>query len=203
MKARIERAVTILLFAVLAVTVTAQAATPSEKTIAFDPQNTKVEFTLGDVLHTVRGTFKLKSGIIRFDPANGAATGALVVDATSGNSGNSSRDKKMNRDILQNGEYPEIVFTPQRVTGNMPATGQSEVKVDGTFRLHGADHPLTLSVPITINGDQITASTSFTVPYQAWGLRNPSTLFLRVSNKVDISINATGHVTTEQASARK
>src|SRR5271169_1838430 len=64
--------------------------------IRFDPAKTRIEWTLGDVLHTVQGTFQLKSGSFLFDPRTGEAGGQLVVDATSGNSGNKTRDSKMN-----------------------------------------------------------------------------------------------------------
>jgi len=43
-------------------------------------------------------------------------------------------------------------------------------------------------------GDQLTANTSFTVPYVGWGLKNPSTLFLRVNDTVDIAIHAVGQI---------
>src|SRR5579859_3960870 len=66
-----------------------------QKTFELDPAQTKVSFTLGDVLHTVHGTFHLKSGTIHFDDATGLANGALVVDATSGDSGSKARDGKM------------------------------------------------------------------------------------------------------------
>ena len=33
-----------------------------------DPAQSSVKFTLGDVLHTVRGTFKLKQGDMRVEP---------------------------------------------------------------------------------------------------------------------------------------
>jgi hypothetical protein len=39
----------------------------------------------------------------------------------------------------------------------------------------------------------------FVVPYVAWGLKNPSTLFLRVSDKVNIDINAAGRLTSATA----
>ena len=51
--------------------------------LEFDPAQTKVQFTLADVLHTVQGTFKLKRGNIRIDAASGAVSGEIVVDATS------------------------------------------------------------------------------------------------------------------------
>jgi hypothetical protein len=54
-----------------------------------------VEYKLGAVLHTVEGTFALKRGHFSFDPESGRAAGELVVDATSGQSGNGGcRDRR-------------------------------------------------------------------------------------------------------------
>ncbi len=181
----------------------AAAMAQKQQVVGFDPVSTTVEFTLGDVLHTVHGTFKLKSGVIRFDPVTGVASGALVIDATSGDSGNKSRDKKMHRDILESDKYPEIVFIPQYVFGSVPAQGRSQVSVQGLFRMHGSEHPLTLIVPITIKGNQLSANTQFLVPYQSWGLKNPSTFILRVSDQVQINIAANGRIALEQASLAK
>jgi polyisoprenoid-binding protein YceI len=66
-----------------------------QQKLVFDPARSEVHFTLGDVLHTVRGTFRLQQGEIVFNPAEGQASGAVVVDALSGQSGNSLRDGKM------------------------------------------------------------------------------------------------------------
>ena len=73
--------------AVLLFASVANIASAAETTVTFDPAHTSVDFTLGDVLHTVHGSFKLKNGTISFDPATGKATGVFVVDATSGDSG--------------------------------------------------------------------------------------------------------------------
>jgi hypothetical protein len=35
----------------------------------------------------------------------------------------------------------------------------------------------------------VTAATKFEVPYVAWGMKNPSVMFLKVSSKVAISIH--------------
>ena len=51
-------------------------------------------------------TFRLKRGSIQFDNATGAASGELVVDSASGESGSDGRDKKMHKDILGK---PEIL----------------------------------------------------------------------------------------------
>ena len=47
------------------------AAAAQELALQLDPQHTSVIFTLGDVLHTVRGTFRLKQGSLRLDRASG------------------------------------------------------------------------------------------------------------------------------------
>jgi polyisoprenoid-binding protein YceI len=78
----------------------ARAGQVQEFVVQLNPAQTKIEFTLGSTLHTVEGTFKLKSGTIRFDPTSGKIGGSIIVDATSGESGNAGRDRKMHREIL-------------------------------------------------------------------------------------------------------
>jgi polyisoprenoid-binding protein YceI len=169
-------------------------AIAQEAALTLDPAQSQVSFTLGDVLHTVHGTFKLKRGIVKFDPATGHATGLVVVDATSGDSGSHARDHKMNKDVLESAQYPEITFAPQQLQGQIPPQGDFKVQVLGTFTLHGASHPLTLVVQAHLAGEQLSADTKFTIPYVSWGLKNPSTLFLRVNDTVDLAIHAAGQI---------
>jgi hypothetical protein len=49
-----------------------------------------------------------------------------------------------------------------------------------------------ITVPITVNGENVSADIPFEVPYVKWGLKNPSTLFLRVSEKVEINVHVVG-----------
>jgi len=155
-----------------------------------DAAQTKVEYTLGDVLHTVHGAFTIKRGDLRFDPESGKASGDMVVDAKSGNSGNSTRDRKMNREILESDKYSEIVFRPDRIQGKVSPQGVSQVEVHGTFEIHGAGHEITMSMQFEPVNGEFKAATQFNVPYQKWGMKNPSTLFLRVDDKVAITIHA-------------
>jgi hypothetical protein len=60
--------------------------------------------------------------------------------------------------------------------------------------MHGTSHPLTLVVPAHLAEEQLTADTTFSIPYVTWGLKNPSTLFLRVNDTVDIAIHAVGQI---------
>jgi polyisoprenoid-binding protein YceI len=189
----LRRNIFTLALALLAILL-ASPAVAQETALELDPGQTQVSFTLGDVLHTVHGTFKLKRGTVKFDPASGHAGGLVVVDATSGDSGSHARDHKMHKDILESEQYPEITFTPEKLLGQVLSQGDSKAQVLGTFTMHGADHPLTLVVQAHLTGQQLTADTHFSIPYVSWGLKNPSTLFLRVNDTVDIAIHLAGQI---------
>ena len=191
--------VRIALVAVAALASLAPAAAQQTE-IKLDPAKTRIEWTLGDVLHTVQGTFQLKSGMIVFDSKTGEATGQIVVDATSGNSGNGMRDSKMKKEVLESARYPEIVFTPKHVSGYVAGQESSTVQVAGTFAIHGGTHELTLTLPIVVKRTGLEAHTKFVVPYEEWGMKNPSTLFLKVEKTVQISISSVGELQTANAS---
>jgi polyisoprenoid-binding protein YceI len=169
-------------------------AAPAQAVFDVDAANSHAAFTLGDVLHTVHGSFRVKSGSIHFDPS-GAASGEIVVDATSGDSGSGARDKRMHQNILESRRFPEIVFVPSHVKGTVNATGESKVEIEGMFTIHGASHPLTASAVVTASGDRMQTKVHFAVPYVSWGMKNPSTLFLKVGETVDIDLDASGHIT--------
>jgi polyisoprenoid-binding protein YceI len=164
-----------------------------EATFELDPARTTVEITLGASLHSVHGTFKAKSGKIRFDLSSSSASGVFVIDATTGDTGSQMRDRKMHKQVLESEKYPEISFAPSRITGAVAPQGDSTVQVEGILKLHGADHAMTLSVPVRISGNDLTANLHFVIPYVEWGLKNPSNLVLHVSKEVEISISARGH----------
>ena len=180
---------------VSAVLLTAGETIPAQpRSFAIDPAQTKVEFTLGSLLHTVHGEFHLKRGNLRFDPQNGKASGELVVDATSGESGSTGRDKKMHASILESAKYPEIAFRPDRVDGKVAAEGKSQVQLHGVFAIHGVEHEILLPVTVEAHGGEYKVLGIFEVPYVKWGMKNPSTLMLRVDDKVQISIQTVAHI---------
>lgn len=168
------------------------SAQSQELKLQFSPATTSISFTLGDTLHTVHGSFNLKSGEIGYDPATAAVRGSLVVDATSGQSNNRIRDRRMHREILESARFPEIVFRPDHVEGAVASSGPSTVQVHGIFSIHGADHELTMPVRVQVFPDHWIADLNFAVPYVKWGIKNPSNFLLRVSESVEISVHATG-----------
>jgi polyisoprenoid-binding protein YceI len=160
--------------------------------LEFLPAQTTVAFTLGDTLHTVHGAFELKRGRVNYNPSTGEVSGEIVLDATSGHTGNGMRDKKMHKEILESAKYPEIIFRPDRVEGKVPPEGASTVQIHGVFTIHGADHEMTAPVQVEMAPDHWTATAHFVVPYEKWGIKNPSTFILRVSESVEIDVHATG-----------
>ncbi len=170
-------------------------------TVQVDPARSRVDFTVDALAHTVHGDFQFKSGSLRFDPQTGAASGELDVSATSGESGNNGRDHKMHKQVLESATFPDIVFQPQRVIGAVPTLGGAgQVQIEGLMTMHGQSHPLTASGPVQINGGDISAELHFIVPYEQWGMKNPSTLFLRVSDKVEVTVHVAGHLAPISAS---
>jgi polyisoprenoid-binding protein YceI len=167
-------------------------AAPQELVFSLDQSQSKVHYTVDSTLHTVHGTFNLKSGILRIDPATGKAGGEIIVYATSGDSGNSSRDEKMHKVVLESAKYSEIVFRPTVVDGKLALSGPCDVKVRGVFSLHGGDHDLVVPVHAEIAGDHWTGSTKFQVPYIQWGLKDPSNFLLKVKPNVDIDLELAG-----------
>src|SRR5580698_8459231 len=184
--------------AMLAATVFAagtQDAALHNFSLQLDPKQTTVKFTLGDVLHTVHGTFQLKHGTLQLEPASGKLSGEIVVDAKSGESGSGMRDRKMHQEVLESERYPEISFRPDKAEGSVAREGKSSVKVHGIFTIHGVDREITVPAEVEMSADHWTAAVHFTVPYAKWGMKNPSTLFLRVNDSVEIDIVAAGSIT--------
>jgi polyisoprenoid-binding protein YceI len=164
------------LLALLAFTAAAVAQKPiTPIDITLQPATTSIHWTLNTTLHTVHGTFKLKSGTFHIDPATGDASGQIVVDATSGESADSARDKRMHSVVLESAQYPTITFRPTHVAGNIDLSNGGQVTVNGVLNLHGQDHPMQIAVNIRPQSAAVAIATHFSVPFVAWGLKDPST----------------------------
>jgi YceI-like domain len=164
--------------------------------VVLDPAQTEIHWTLSGGLHTTHGTFKLKSGELFFNPATGVAEGEILVDATTGESGNADRDKRMQNEVLESNRYPAIFFHPSQIKGAFEAGEATQDLVGvGTFNIHGEDHPLELPLKVRVSAGVVTATTHFAVPYVAWGMKNPSRFLLKVSKQVEIEVTAKGALT--------
>jgi polyisoprenoid-binding protein YceI len=184
---------------VLAAALSAKVAQAQQRTFTLDPAQTKVSFSVDSTLHTVHGDFRLKRGSIQFDNSTGAASGELVVDSASGESGSDGRDKRMHKDILESPKYSDIVFTPQHVRGIVANDGKSTVEVEGVLSMHGKSRPVTMPLDVQLENGAGSADGTFSVKYQEWGMKNPSTFILRVNDTVHIHVHALGKITTGAA----
>lgn len=173
---------------------------PGEITLKMDPQRSTLTWALGSTLHTVHGKFALKSGELQFDPASGTAGGEFIAYATSGESGNDSRDKKMHREILESSRYPDVIFRPTQIDGKVALTGASDVQLRGTFLLHGSEHEIIVPVHSEVTANHWKGSAKFSVPYVLWGLKSPNTFLLKADPAVEIALELSG--TWQSAGAR-
>jgi polyisoprenoid-binding protein YceI len=163
------------------------------ETFNVNPDASTVAFTLAEGSHNVEGTFRVQGGSISYDREK-KMSGSFVVTAGSGNSGNASRDKRMNSDILDVGHFAEVTFAPSSYQGDLSATGDSTIQVTGVFTLHGSPHDLTLPMQIHIEGTNLTAKGHFMVPYVQWGLKDPSWGFFKVAKEVGINLTLSGQL---------
>ncbi len=202
---RIAMIRTIARTAVLTATALLMASDPAaaqQTILAIDPAKTTVNFSLDAALHTVHGVFRAKPGELEFNSASGKLSGEIDVDAKSGNTSNGMRDRKMHKDVLESERYPDISFRPDHVEGTVVSLGKSLVKVHGMFRIQGVDREIEVPAQVEMLADHWSASAHFTVPYAKWGIKNPSTLFLRVSDSVEVELVVAGAVVQHAANSR-
>jgi polyisoprenoid-binding protein YceI len=184
------------------ITVASVSALSQQIDLKLDPAKTIVRFSLDASLHTVHGTFQVKPGALQFNTASGQISGEILVDAKSGVTGNGMRDRKMHKDVLESERYPEISFLPDRIDGAVARQGKSSVNVQGMFRIHGVEREITVPAQVEMAADLWSAIVHFTIPYAKWGMKNPSTLFLRVNDSVEIELAVSGTVAEHSATPR-
>ena len=182
-------------FAVVALAlIFAPAALAQHQTFAVNPDASDVKMKLNTTHEVVNGTFHIQSGSIEFDRSAPKMSGSVAVLAGSGKTGNDSRDKKMNKDILKVDQYTTVSFAPKTYTGTIAPSGDSTIQVNGVFTLLGNPHDLTIPIRIHMDGSKATAKAQFVVPYVQWGLKNPSFLIWKAENDVAMDINLVGQV---------
>jgi len=190
----VRTAARIFTIATLGLALGGAPASAAEWRIKVDPLRTNVSFTLKATMHSVHGTAATTSGGFRFDPNTGAATGEIVVDATSAETGNGSRDKKMHRKVLLTVNNPRIVLRIRSLEGNLALEGVSEVTLRGEIEILGQPHEIAIQLQVEIGGEDFTAHAEFEIPYVEWGLKDPSTFILRVAKEVQVRIEAAGTI---------
>lgn len=169
------------------------AAFSQHRTFVVNPDASEVKITLKTTHELVHGTFRVQSGSIEFDLSSPNMSGTVVVLAGSGKTGNNSRDKKMNKDVLKIDQHATVSFEPKTYTGTISPSGDSTISVNGIFTLLGVPHEITVPIPIHLEGTSAAAKAHFVVPYVQWGLKNPSFLIWKADDDVMIDLLLNGH----------
>ena len=159
-----------------------------------DPSASEVKMMLKTNHEIVNGTFHLQSGTIEFDRTTQKMSGTVIVGAATGKTGNDSRDKKMNKDVLKVDQYATVTFAPTTFNGTLAPKGDSTIQVSGIFTLLGSPHQVTIPMQVHIDGGKASATAQFTVPYVQWGLKNPSFLMWKAENDVAIALTLNGSI---------
>jgi len=182
-------------FAVLALAfILAPAAPAQHQTFAVNPDASEVKMTLKTTHELVNGAFHIQSGSIEFDPSAPKMSGSVIVLAGSCKTGNDSRDKKMNKDILAVEQHATVSFEPKSYTGVIAPSGDSTIQVTGIFTLLGTPHDITIPLLVHLQGTAATAKAHFVVPYVQWGLKNPSFMIWKADDDVAIDLSLTGRL---------
>jgi polyisoprenoid-binding protein YceI len=182
-------------FAVLALAVIlAPAALAQPQTFAVNPDVSKVMMMLKTTHEVVNGAFHIQSGSLEFDRSADKMSGSVVVLAGSGKTGNGSRDKKMNKEILQVEQHATVSFEPKSYAGVIAPSGDSTIQVTGIFTLLGTPHEITIPILVHLEDTTATAKAHFAVPYIQWGLKDPSFLFWKADHDVAIELFLTGRL---------
>ncbi len=172
----------------------APAALAQHQTFVVNPDSSEVKMTLKTTHELVNGTFRIQSGSIEVDRNTPNMSGSVVVLAGSGKTGNNSRDKKMNKDILEVDQHATVSFEPKTYAGVIARSGDSNIQVTGIFTLLGTPHEITVPMLVHLDGGSATVKAHFVVPYVQWGLKNPSFLIWKADNDVAIDLNLVGAI---------
>jgi hypothetical protein len=164
------------------------------QTFVANPDSSEVKMTLKTTHEVVNGTFHIQSGSLEFDRSAAKISGSVVVLAGTGKTGNGSRDKKMNKDILEVEQHATVSFEPKSYAGAIAPSGDSTIQVTGIFTLLDTPHQITIPILVHIEGTTATAKAHFVVPYIQWGLKDPSFLFWKADKDVAINLFLTGRL---------
>jgi polyisoprenoid-binding protein YceI len=131
------------------------------------------------------------SGEIDGDPNNLAATGhvSLVIDATTYNTGNDSRDRHVIHSALQTFNYSAISFESTRIEDvKVEAPGAlGTATVVGKLTLHGVTREMNVPVNLSMSPDGIFDATGeITFDYTDFGISPPSLLFIPAGKEVTV-----------------
>ncbi len=165
-------------------TLAAASANGTQQLFQIAPDQSEVRFTMSEVLHgqptTVVGRSNQVAGSVLIDPAAPASSqvGTIRVDARTLATDNSTRNRVIERAILQSDQFEYIEFKPTALTGlpqsvalNQPFTFQ----LTGDLTIRTVTHPVTFEVTVTpLSATQVKGTAAATIQRADYNLVIPS-----------------------------
>ena len=150
-----------------------------------DADRSTISVTVAEPAAWIRGdatgTFKIIDGAVSLDRANISRTAKarILIDSSSYNSENASRDRYVTEKSLEADKYPTIGFESSSVVGVvMTSATEGTAIVTGYLTLHGESHAMTISVHATLGADGIfTGDGEVKFNYEDFGVKVPTLMF--------------------------
>ena len=152
------------------------SGTGSAAVYQIDPTASEVRFELDEVLRgnpiTVVGATNQVAGEIAVDLNDTASAqlGTIQVNARGFATDNNFRNRAINNEILQTGEYEFVTFAPTSINGlsGSAAVGDTiEFTMDGDLTIRDITQPVTFNVTATVASDSRLEGTASTVVQRA------------------------------------
>jgi polyisoprenoid-binding protein YceI len=144
------------------------------------------EFDSSVPLHTFTGESDHLVGKINLDDS----TVDFYLDVNTLKTGISKRDKDM-LETLEAEEYPFAEFFGELTSPFDPnQEGPQEVTADGEFTIHGETRDITVDGTLEKTPEGLQLNTGWTLNMEDYDIEPPGILFYRVSEEIDIRIDA-------------
>jgi polyisoprenoid-binding protein YceI len=144
------------------------------------------EFDSSVPLHSFTGKSDHLVGKINLDDS----TVDFYLDVNTLETGISKRDKDM-LETLKAEEYPFAEFFGQLASSFEPdKNGSQQVTVEGEFTVHGVTKDLTVEGSLEKTSEGLQVNAAWTINMEDYDIEPPGILFYRVSEEIDIRIDA-------------
>lgn len=155
----------LLIVPLLAMTMAATATVPQWRV---QPASPGIGFAAKGGGYTTEGRFQRYVARIRFDPANLAASSAIVaIDLASVSTGQKSIDDTLrSADWFATGKAPQAVFTATR----FEKQGEGRFLANGTLKIRGVSAPVVLPFTLSIVNNQANVKGRLTLDRTVWGI---------------------------------
>lgn len=114
----------------------------------------------------------------------------FYLDVTTLKTGNGKRDKDM-LETLEAEEYPFAEFYGKLAGYDSDANGTQAVTAEGEFTIHGVSRELSIDGTLEETDEGLQLSSSWMLNMEDYDIEPPGILFYRVSEEVNIQIEAT------------